>query len=124
MSHSHCVQPLHTTQSSSASYPELNYGSGAKWIKSLTRNRLNNFTGGHFADVNLSSILFTHRVDDSSHVKLKVWSAPGLSKPTFEEAMKQQFKPAKKGDSFGPSCRLRLTRYTVVLLNFTLYLSF
>jgi hypothetical protein len=87
------------------SYPELNYGSGAKWVKSLTQSRLNTFTGGHFADVNLSSVLFTHRVDSSSYVKLQVWSAPGLSKPLFEEAMKQEFKPAKKGDSFGPSCK-------------------
>ena len=33
------------------------------------------------------------------------WSAPGLTKPSFEEAMKQKFKPAKKGESFGPSCQ-------------------
>ncbi|EPQ55548.1 glycoside hydrolase family 38 protein [Gloeophyllum trabeum ATCC 11539] len=84
-------------------YPEQNYGPGAKWIKHLTQNRLGTFTGGHFADVNLTSILFTHRLDDDNHVKLQVWSAPGLTKPTFEEAMKQKFKPAKKGDSFGPS---------------------
>lgn len=84
-------------------YPELNYGSGAKWIKSLTQNRLSTFLGGHFEDVNLSSVLFTHRVDGSHHVDLKVWNAPGLTKPSFREAMKQEFKPAKKGDSFGPS---------------------
>lgn len=84
-------------------YPELNTGSGAKWIKHLTKDRLNTFNGGHFSDVNLSSVLFTHRVDGPEYVKLQVWSAPGLTKPTFEEAMKQKFKPAKKGDSFGPS---------------------
>lgn len=32
-----------------------------------------------------------------------VWSAPGLSKPSFEEAMKEEFKVAKKGEKFGPS---------------------
>lgn len=101
------------------SYPELNNGSGSKWIKGLTQNRLGTFIGGHFAGVNLSSVLFTHRLDNAEHVKLEVyasslntnfiylhscrWSAPGLEKPTFEEAMKQKFKPAKKGDSFGPS---------------------
>ncbi|KAH7908394.1 glycoside hydrolase family 38 protein [Hygrophoropsis aurantiaca] len=84
-------------------YPELNYGSGSKWIKNLTQNRLSTFNGGHFADVNLSSILFTHRIDDPESVSLKVWSAPGLTKPLFDEAIKQEFKPAKKGDSFGPS---------------------
>ncbi|KAG1869378.1 glycoside hydrolase family 38 protein [Suillus subalutaceus] len=84
-------------------YPELNYGSGAKWIKSLTQNRLSTFLGGHFENVNLSSVLYIHHVDDSNHVDLQVWSAPGLTKPLFREAMKQEFKPAKKGDSFGPS---------------------
>lgn len=92
------------TEGSKAAYPEQNYSPGAKWIKHLTKNRIGGLTGGHFADVNLSSVLFTHRVDNSSHVKLQVWSAPGLSKPTFQEAMKHNFKPAKKGDSFGPSC--------------------
>jgi hypothetical protein len=98
------------------SYPELNYGPGAKWIKGLTRSRLNNFNGGHFSDVNLSSVLFWHRVDDSTYVKLQVWSAPGLSKPTFEEAMQQKYTPAKKGDSFGPSCELFLAGSYVNLL--------
>jgi alpha-mannosidase len=90
-------------------YPELNYGTGAKWIKSLTQNRLSTFLGGHFEDVNLSSVLFTHRIDGPNFVDLKVWSAPGLAKPSFREAMKHEFKPAKKGDSFGPSCKLHFT---------------
>ena len=64
------------------------------------------FNGGHFSDVNLSSVLYEHRVDNQEHVKLEVWSAPGLTKPSFAEAMQQKFKPAKKGDSFGPSCKL------------------
>ncbi|KAF5391900.1 hypothetical protein D9757_001700 [Collybiopsis confluens] len=96
------------------SYKEINLSGGAKWIKGLTQGRLGNFTGGHFSDQNLSSVLFTARLDDAEHVKLEVWSAPGLTKPTFEEAMKQKFKTAKKGDSFGPSwVRFRLfTRCT------------
>lgn len=93
----------HQHAHSGDAYPELNFGAGNKWIKSLTQSRLSQFNGGHFSEVNLSSVLFTHRLDDSAHIKLQVWSAPGLTKPTFEEAMKQSFKPAKKGDSFGPS---------------------
>lgn len=89
---------------SSASYPKENHSAGAKWIKHLTKDRLGTFNGGHFSDVNLSSVLFTHRLDNEEHVKLEVWSAPGLTKPSFEEAIKQKFKPAKKGESFGPSC--------------------
>ncbi|KAI6019052.1 glycoside hydrolase family 38 protein [Pisolithus microcarpus] len=86
------------------SYPEINYGNGAKWIKNLTQGRLSNFLGGHFADVNLSSKLFVHRLDGPGVVDLQVWSAPGLTKPLFAEAMRQKFRPAKKGESFGPSC--------------------
>lgn len=84
-------------------YPEINYGPGEKWIKSLTQGRLNQFTGGHFGDVNLSAVLFAERLDGPEHIELQVWSAPGRSKPSFEEAMKQKFEPVKKGASFGPS---------------------
>ena len=57
----------------SDSYPELNYSPGAKWIKDLTRNRINNFHGGHYSDINLSSILFTHRLDGPDVVSLHVY---------------------------------------------------
>lgn len=59
--------------------------------------------GGHFRDVNLSALLVAERLDDPKHVSIEVWSAPKLSKPTFEEAKRQTYKPAKKGESFGPS---------------------
>jgi len=85
-------------------YPQCNFSPGAKWIKGLTNDRIGNFTGGHFADVNLSSVLFTDRLDDSKHIQLQRWSAPGHTKPSFEEALKQHFEPAKKGESIGPSC--------------------
>jgi alpha-mannosidase len=84
------------TEMSTKNYPELNPSAGAKWVKNLTRDRLKNFHGGRYSDYNLSSVLFTQRIDDADHVKLEVWSAPGMSKPTFEEAMKQKYKPAKK----------------------------
>jgi alpha-mannosidase len=54
-------------------YPELNVGAGAKWIKNLTQDRLGSFNGGHYSDVNLASVLFTHRIDNAEHVKLKVY---------------------------------------------------
>ncbi|KAF6748244.1 alpha-mannosidase [Ephemerocybe angulata] len=101
-----CHHQASRSSSGKSEYPELNNGPGAKWIKHLTQNRLNTFQGGHYSDVNLSSILFTQREDGPEYVKLKVWSAPGLSKPTFDEAMQQKFRTAKKGDSFGPSFTL------------------
>lgn len=62
----------HHQRATGTSYPEINYGSGAKWIKNLTKDRLGTFNGGHFSNVNLSSVMFTHRVDNSEHVKLQV----------------------------------------------------
>ncbi|KAI9432798.1 hypothetical protein H4582DRAFT_1993184, partial [Lactarius indigo] len=35
------------------------------------KDRTGNFSGGHFADVNLTSVLFTHRLDDSKHIELR-----------------------------------------------------
>ena len=54
------------------SYPELNYGSGNKWIKNLTKDRLGGFNGGRYSDLNLASVLYTHRLDNQEHVNLKV----------------------------------------------------
>lgn len=94
----------HTSQSIPPDpYPEVNLGSGAKWIRNLTQDRLSQFLGGHYSGINLSSALYIHRLDNSENVKLQVWDAPGLTKPSFEEAMKQKFRTTKKGESFGPS---------------------
>ncbi|KAI8992732.1 glycosyl hydrolases family 38 N-terminal domain-containing protein [Trametes punicea] len=101
--HGHTHSHSHGPSSGSSDYPKINHGPGAKWIKHLTKDRLGTFNGGHFSDVNLSSVLYVHRIDNQENIKLEVWSAPGLSKPSFEEAMKQKFRPAKKGESFGPS---------------------
>ncbi|TRM58025.1 glycoside hydrolase family 38 protein [Schizophyllum amplum] len=86
-----------------ANYPSLSLDAGNKWIKSLTQNRLDYFTGGHYAGHNLSSALYKVNRDDL--VRLKSWSAPGLTKPSYAEAMAHidEFKPAKKGDRYGPS---------------------
>jgi alpha-mannosidase len=92
------------SETRSDDYPQLTFSPGAKWIKGLTRDRTGNFSGGHFADVNLSSVLYTHRLNDSDHIELQRWSAPALTKPTFAEALSHDFEPAKKGESIGPSC--------------------
>ncbi|KAH7105393.1 glycosyl hydrolases family 38 N-terminal domain-containing protein [Auriculariales sp. MPI-PUGE-AT-0066] len=87
-----------------AGYPELNLGSNAaKWQKNLTQDRMGQFLDGKWTDYNLAGSLYIARVDDPDHVQLSVWSAPGRTKPLFAEAMKQNFKPAKKGDRYGPS---------------------
>lgn len=63
-----------------------------------------NFQGGHYESVNLSSALFTTRTDAQPAVKLEVWSPKAGEKPSFEQAKRQKYKPAHKGDVFGPSC--------------------
>ncbi|OWZ80875.1 alpha-mannosidase [Cryptococcus neoformans Bt85] len=88
--------------SSKLDYPQRTTEAKYKHLGSI-RGRLDQFIGGHYANYNLSSLLYAHRLDDSEHVKLEVWSAPGLTKPTFEEAKRQTFKSTKKGESFGPS---------------------
>ncbi|KAJ7199975.1 glycoside hydrolase family 38 protein [Mycena pura] len=93
----------HHSQAHSPPYPTINPGSGAKWIKNLTQDRIGQFNGGHFNDVNLGAVLYERKEGGPDFVELKVWSAPGQTKPTFKEAMAQEFKPAHKGDSFGPS---------------------
>ncbi|EIW69817.1 hypothetical protein TREMEDRAFT_43495 [Tremella mesenterica DSM 1558] len=84
------------------SYPQLNFEARAKHLNSIY-DRLNQFKGGHFNDFNLGALLTTHRLDDPAHISLQVWSAPGHSKPTFEEAKRQTYQPTHKGQSFGPS---------------------
>ncbi|OJT14565.1 Alpha-mannosidase [Trametes pubescens] len=123
--HHHHGHSHGSSNESSAAYPTLNFGAGAKWIKHLTKDRLGTFNGGHFSDVNLSSTLYAHRIDNQEHVKLEVWSAPGLSKPSFEEAMKQKFKPTKKGESFGPSwvCRASTNHWWKVSITIPSYLE-
>jgi len=71
----------------SHSYPQRNYAPGAKWVKGLTRDRLNNFHGGHYSDLNISSALFTHRVYNEDFVKLRVYDSfllPGYRLPGSE----------------------------------------
>ena len=100
----YCNQPADSAPPARSSYPLDGSSAGRKWIKSLTNDRAGQFTGGRWESLNLSSVLYTERIDDAKHVELGVWSAPGRSKPTFEEAMRNKFKSAKKGDHFGPSC--------------------
>ncbi|KIY67661.1 glycoside hydrolase family 38 protein [Cylindrobasidium torrendii FP15055 ss-10] len=85
-------------------YPVINHSPGEKWVKGITQGRLGTFQGGHYADENISALLYHHRIDNSENIKLEVWSAPDRSKPSFKEAMKQKFRPAKKYEQFGPSC--------------------
>ncbi|KAJ2115674.1 Glycoside hydrolase, 38 vacuolar alpha mannosidase [Coemansia sp. RSA 922] len=71
---------------------------------SITRSRINNFINDNqWRDVNLKSVIEYLRVSGEPHVSLQVWSAPGQDRPTFEHAVKQQYRPTRIGEVFGPS---------------------
>jgi len=71
--------------------------------------------GGHYSSTNLSTFIYTHRIDDAKHISLEVWSAPGRTKPSFDEAKRQSYRPAHKGESFGPSWTNHWFRVTIHL---------
>lgn len=80
----------------------------------ITRSRIGNFlSDNQWKDVNLQSTLYDLHVAGPPHVHLEVWSAPGQSRPTFEEATSHHFKPTKVGQAFGPSWTTHWFRCTV-----------
>ncbi|GAA6008699.1 hypothetical protein JCM10207_001690 [Rhodosporidiobolus poonsookiae] len=95
-------------------YPLLNNdGPHPPHFRGLTLGRLDQFEGGNFP--NITDVLFEHRIDGAENVKLEVWSCPGRTKVPFDEAIRKPFKPAKKGDTFGPSWTNHWFRVTLTL---------
>ncbi|KAG6875277.1 hypothetical protein C0993_010060, partial [Termitomyces sp. T159_Od127] len=43
-----------------------------QWINNLTKDRVYKFVRGRYTDINLSSVLITHRINNAKHVKLQV----------------------------------------------------
>ncbi|GMK54493.1 hypothetical protein CspeluHIS016_0110790 [Cutaneotrichosporon spelunceum] len=110
------VRPMITDKDkpTADNYPQLEYEARYKYMTGID-GRIDSFIGGHFSGYNLSALLFAHREDDTKHVQLEVWSAPGRSKPTFEEARKQKYRSAKKGEEFGPSWTNHWFKVTVII---------
>ncbi|KAK5105729.1 hypothetical protein LTR62_002331 [Meristemomyces frigidus] len=91
---------------SSAKYPQLASRPVGKQIHHIYRDRLGQFTSnGQYKQQSLLSKLYDARLSGEPHVKLSVWSAPGQTRPSFEEATKKsnEYRTARKGDAFGPS---------------------
>lgn len=75
-----------------------------KFHRGITLERLDKFTDqNYFSDVNLCSLLVKAKSEES--IQLLAYSVPDLKRIPFDKALskKSHFKPAKKGDSFGPS---------------------
>ncbi|CEL07238.1 Putative Alpha-mannosidase [Aspergillus calidoustus] len=84
-------------------------------IRSIYTDRLRQFTSsGQYEKQNLIGKLFEATTSSEDHVKLSVYSVPDLQRPSFKEAIANEFKPTHIGASFGPSWsthwfRIRLT---------------
>lgn len=91
-------QPLYPVLSSQTARPVR-----APHIRSILERRLGEFIGGQYGKYNLSSFLFEGNTDEKPYVSLEKWSPEPGEKPTFEEAKRQKYTEAKKGDRFGPS---------------------
>ncbi|CAG8973705.1 hypothetical protein HYALB_00006976 [Hymenoscyphus albidus] len=87
-----------------STYPKLSAHPVGQWIPGIYKDRIAMFTGGgQYESKNLRAMLSEGSASGNPHVKLSVWDAPDLSRPTFDDATKHKFKPAAVGDWFGPS---------------------
>ncbi|KAL1635531.1 Glycoside hydrolase, 38 vacuolar alpha mannosidase [Neofusicoccum ribis] len=85
-------------------YPKLAAGPVGKQIHKIYLDRLRQFTsGGQYESKGLLPKITDARASGSDHVKLHVYSPPDLTRPTFKEATRHNFRPASVGESFGPS---------------------
>ncbi|KAF2874655.1 glycosyl hydrolases family 38 N-terminal domain-containing protein [Massariosphaeria phaeospora] len=92
------------SSSVAANYPQLAAGPVGKQIHRIYQDRLRQFVdGGQYREQGLVGKLDEARVSGPEHVKLSVYSPPNLTRPTFADATAQTFRPAKVGESFGPS---------------------
>ncbi|OTB18401.1 glycoside hydrolase family 38 protein [Daldinia sp. EC12] len=75
-----------------------------KRISHIYKERITQFySKGQWEKQNLLAMMFEGVASGPPHVQLWTWPAPNLSRPTFEEAMAGEYKPASVGQAFGPS---------------------
>ncbi|KAM5489504.1 Glycoside hydrolase, 38 vacuolar alpha mannosidase [Microsporum audouinii] len=85
-------------------YPLLAERPVGQHITSIYKDRLRQFTAtGQYQGHNLLDKFFFALNDDEKYVKLWVYSVPNLERPSFKDAVKNEFKPTRRGTSFGPS---------------------
>ncbi|GAA5840618.1 hypothetical protein JCM11251_004169 [Rhodosporidiobolus azoricus] len=95
-------------------YPYLNEtGPQPPHFRGLTLGRLDQFESSKYPSIR--DILFEARVDAPENVKIEAWSCPGRTRVPFEEAIRKPFKPARKGDLFGPSWTNHWFRLTLTV---------
>ncbi|KAF2151705.1 glycoside hydrolase family 38 protein [Myriangium duriaei CBS 260.36] len=93
-----------TTPNPASSYHKLATRPKGKQIHSIYKDRLRQFTdGGQYRGQGLLPKIEEARVSGDPHIKLEVYSPPDQSRPSFKDATSHEFKPTRKGESFGPS---------------------
>ncbi|TGJ86942.1 hypothetical protein E0Z10_g1832 [Xylaria hypoxylon] len=91
-------------KSVAAEYPIRAPAPVGKRISKIYKERIEQFySRGQWEKQNLLAMMFEGVASGPPNVQLWTWPAPGLSRPSFEEAMAGDFQPAKLGDTFGPS---------------------
>ncbi|KAF3923173.1 Alpha-mannosidase [Dactylellina cionopaga] len=89
---------------SASKYPQLATHPKGQQIHDIYLDRLRQFTsGGQYQGQSLPDMYDADREANPKYIKLEVWSAPNLTRPTFDEAVKAKYRPSKKGEWFGPS---------------------
>ncbi|KAI1756730.1 glycoside hydrolase family 38 protein [Xylaria castorea] len=87
-----------------AEYPIRAPAPVGKRISRIYKERIEQFySTGQWEKQNLLAMMYEGVASGSPHVQLWTWPAPGLSRPSFEEAMAGKYQPANVGDTFGPS---------------------
>ncbi|KAB5563455.1 glycosyl hydrolase family 38 domain-containing protein [Coniochaeta sp. 2T2.1] len=89
-----------------SSYPAQAPKPVGQWISNIYKERINQFTGGgQYEKYNLNAMMYEGKVSGEPHVKLSVWDAPDLSRPTFKEATSKdnEYKKTEVGAWFGPA---------------------
>ncbi|KAI9503271.1 Glycoside hydrolase, 38 vacuolar alpha mannosidase [Coemansia spiralis] len=80
----------------------------------VTSSRVSNFLNkGQWEETNIHASLYDSRVSGEPHVKMEWWPAPGLERPTFAHAAKQEFSPISTGHTFGPGWATHWVRATI-----------
>lgn len=90
--------------STTSSYPVLASKPVGKLISHIYRDRISQFySGGQYESRNLLGMMNEGVAAGEPHVQIWVWDAPGQERPTFEDAVKHEFRKTQVGEWFGPS---------------------
>lgn len=97
-----------------SSYPILASKPVGQWIESIYTSRISQFSSrGQWEHNNLNAMMHEGVVSGAPSVKLAVWDAPDLTRPTFKEAMAGEYKKTEVGQWFGPSWSTHWFRVTL-----------